>query len=181
MRSACLTMSGVRHLAATLLLVAAFGSSLPTAGAATESEDHVARGHRRINGTVTAKGGALVLQTSEGATHQLNPNLSRRHGHEPFKTGDEVIAVLDENNYIIDMHPKGEAGSHQWVTGRLVHVGKTRKEIKLQTAEGEKVFPLAEIGLKTKSLANGSPVTIEINEAGVVIDLHEADIGTKQP
>jgi hypothetical protein len=51
----------------------------------------------------------------------------------------------------------------------------------LQTAEGEKVFPLAEIGLKTKSLANGSPVTIEINEAGVVIDLHEADIGTKQP
>ena len=174
------TMTGVTHLAATLLLVAAFGSSLATAGTATENEDHVAQGHRRISGIVTAKGGALVVETPEGATHQLNANLSRRHGHEPFKAGDEVIAVLDENNYIIDMHPKGETGSHQWVTGRLVHVGKTKKEIKLQTADGEKVFPLAEIGLKTKSLANGSDVTIELNEAGVVIDLHEADIGIKK-
>lgn len=175
------TMTGGKHFAATLLLVAALGSSLPTAGATTENEDHVARGHRRISGTVTTKGGALVVQTPEGATHQLNANLSRSHGHEPFKAGDEVIAVLDENNYIIDMHPKGEAVSHQRVTGRLVHVGKTKKEIKLQTAEGEKVFPLAEIGLKTKGLANGSHVTIELNEAGVVIDLHEADIGTKTP
>jgi hypothetical protein len=175
------TITDVRHLATALLLVAALSSSLPTGGAATENENDLAHGHRRISGIVTAKGGALVVQTPEGATHQLNANLSRRHGHEPFKAGDEVIAVLDENNYIIDMHRKGEAGLHQWVTGRLVHVGKTMKEIKLQTAEGEKVFPLAEIGLKTKSLANGSDVTIELNEAGVVIDLHEADIGTKKP
>ena len=173
-------MTGVRHFAATLLLVAAVGSSVPIADGATENEALVGHGHRRISGTVTAKGGALVVQTPEGATHQLNANLSRRHGHEPFKAGDEVIAVLDENNYIVDMHPKGEAGSHQWVTGTLVHVGKTRKEIKLETGEGEKVFPLAEIGLKTKSLANGSQVTVELNEAGVVIDLHEADIGTEK-
>jgi hypothetical protein len=144
----------------------------------TGTQDHVARGHREISGTVTVKAGALVVQTPEGATHQLNANLSRRHGHEPFKAGDEVIAVLDENNYIIDMHPKGEAGVHQLVTGTLVHVGKTRKEIKMQTTDGEKIFPMAEIGLKTKDLANGSRVTVELNEAGVVIDLHEADIGS---
>jgi hypothetical protein len=48
----------------------------------------------------------------------------------------------------------------------------------MQTTDGEKIFPMAEIGLKTKDLANGSRVTVELNEAGVVIDLHEADIGT---
>jgi hypothetical protein len=61
-----------------------------------------------------------------------------------------------------------------------VHVGKTRKEIKMQTAQGEKIFPMAEIGLKTKDLAHGSRVTVELNEAGVVIDLHEADVGTER-
>jgi hypothetical protein len=172
-------MNGVRHVAGLLLIAAVVG--LPAAPAATGSDDHVARGHREISGTVTVKAGALVVQTPEGATHQLNANLSRRHGHEPFKAGDEVMAVLDENNYIIDMHHKGEAGSHQLVTGRLVHVGKTRKEIKLQTAEGEKIFPMAEIGLKTKDLPNGARVTVELNEAGVVIDLHEADVGTTKP
>jgi hypothetical protein len=150
----------------------------PVAAAAAAEPDELSRGHRTITGVVTQKGGALVLTTPAGATHQLNANLSRHHGHEPFKAGDEVVAVLDENNYIVDMHLKGELGTHQLITGKLVHVGKTKKEIQLQTPEGEKVFSLAELGLKTKSLANGSMVTIEANEAGVVIDLHEADIGT---
>ena len=55
---------------------------------------------------------------------------------------------------------------------------ETKKEIKLQTAEGEKNFPLVELGLKTKDLPNGTLVTVEVNEAGVVIDLHQVDIGT---
>jgi hypothetical protein len=76
------------------------------------------------------------------------------------------------------MHLKGQKGTHQLITGTLVHVGKTKKEIKLQTPEGEKVFPLVELGLKTKDLPNGTLVTVEVNEAGVVIDLHQADIGT---
>lgn len=137
----------------------------------------LATGHRHISGVVTEKGGALVVTTPAGANHQINANLSRRHGHQPFKAGDEVIAELDENNYIVDMHLKGQEGQHQLVTGTLIHVGKTKKEIKLKTADGDKVFPLAEQGLKTKDLANGSLVTLELNEAGVVIDLHQADNG----
>jgi hypothetical protein len=95
-------MNGVRQVAGSLLIAAAVG--LVTVSAVAGTEDHVARGHREVSGTVTLKAGALVLQTPEGATHQLNANLSRRHGHDPFKAGDAVVAVLDENNYIIDMH-----------------------------------------------------------------------------
>jgi hypothetical protein len=48
-----------------------------------------------------------------------------------------------------------------------------KKEIKLQTAEGEKTFPLLLQETKTKALAEGAEVTVELNEAGTVIDLHE--------
>jgi hypothetical protein len=104
--------------------------------------------------------------------------MARRHGQEPFKSGDEVIVVLDENNYIVDMHLKGKEGTHQRVTGKLIHVGMTKNEIKLQTPDGEKVFPLTEQAQKTKGIPDGTLVTVELNEAGAVIDLHRADTGS---
>jgi len=70
------------------------------------------------------------------------------------------------------------------VTGKLVHVGMVNKEIKLQTADGEKVFPLTEQGQKTKGIPDGALVTVELNEAGAVIDVHRASTGsgnTKDP
>jgi hypothetical protein len=145
--------------------------------AATETDD-LSRGHSTFSTIVTKKAGALVVTTPNGATHQLNENMARRHGQEPFKAGDEVIVVLDENNYIVDMHLKGMEGKHQLVTGKLIHVGMTKNEIKLQTPDGEKVFPLTEQAQKTKGIPDGTLVTVELNEAGAVIDLHRADTGS---
>ena len=85
--------------------------------------------------------------------------------------------MLDENNYIVDMHLKGKEGTHRQVTGKLIHVGRMNKQIKLQTPDGEQVFPLAEEGQKTKGMEEGELVTVELNEAGTVIDMHRADIG----
>ena len=78
------------------------------------------------------------------------------------------------------MHLKGLAGQHQLVTGKLIHVGMIKKEIMLQTSDGEKVFPLTEQGQKTKGMAEGTVVTIELNEAGAVIDVHRADTGGRK-
>ncbi|MCK6498838.1 MAG: hypothetical protein L6Q38_05100, partial [Nitrospira sp.] len=103
--------------------------------------------------------------------------MARRHGQEPFKAGDELIVVLDENNYIIDMHLKGKEGTHRNITGKLIHVGRMKRQIKLQTPDGEQVFPLAEERQKTKGMAEGELITVELNEAGMVIDMHGADIG----
>ncbi len=139
--------------------------------------DELARGHTQFSSLVTKKAGALVVTTPNGATHQLNENMARRHGQKPFKAGDEVIVVLDENNYIVDMHLKGQGAQHQFVTGKLIHVGRMKKQIKLQTPDGEKVFPLAEEGQKAKGMEEGEVVTVELNEVGTVIDMHRADIG----
>ena len=79
------------------------------------------------------------------------------------------------------MHLEGEKGEHKFVTGKLIHVGKMNKEIKLQTAEGEQSFPLLLQETKTKALAEGTEVTVELNEAGTVIDLHKGKhVGQKK-
>ena len=149
----------------------------PNADAGNETEN-LPRGHQKITGVIMEKGGGLVLTTPGGAMHQINANISHRHGHAPFQAGDEVTAVLDENNYIVDMHLKGHEGEHQFVTGKLIHVGLTKNQIKLQTADGERVFPLTEQAQKTKGMPDGALVTVELNEAGAVIDLHRADTGS---
>jgi hypothetical protein len=150
---------------------------VPSAVSAAAETNSLSKGHTEFTSIVTKKAGALVVTTPNGATHQLNENMARRHGQKPFKAGDEVIVELDENNYIVDMHFKGKKGQHQHVTGTLIYVGKMKNQIKLQTSDGEKVFPLTEQGQKTKPIAEGTLVTIELNEVGAVIDLHPADIG----
>lgn len=166
----------LRYFALPIVIASLLLVSL-SATAATETED-LPRGHTQFTSIVTKKAGALVVTTPNGATHQLNENMARRHGQKPFKAGDEVIVVLDENNYIVDMHLKGQEGQHQHVTGKLIHVGMTKNQIKLQTPDGEKVFPLTEQAQKTKGMPDGALVTVELNEVGAVIDLHRADIGS---
>ena len=136
--------------------------------------------HQKRTGVVTkGSSGALDVKTADGASFQLNPNLAKRPGHVAPKEGDEVTFVLDENNTVIDMHPKGEEGSHKFVTGKLIYVGKMKNEIKLKTADGEQMFPLERLEVKTKPIPEGTMVTVELNEAGTVIDLHRADEGKK--
>jgi len=154
---------------------------VPSVVSAATGTDGLSEGHTEFTSIVTKKAGALVVTTPNGATHQLNENMARRHGQKPFKAGDEVIVELDENNYIVDMHLKGKKGQHQQVTGTLIYVGKMKNQIKLQTSDGEKVFPLTEQGQKTKPIAEGTLVTVELNEVGAVIDLHPADIGRAKP
>jgi hypothetical protein len=142
----------------------------------TDSND-ISKGHREVTGIVKAdKGGILTVETPTGK-YTLTQNAARQHGHEVPKVGDEVTLVLDENNIVIEAHPKGEMGTHQFVTGKLEYVGKMKKEIKLHTPEGVKVFPLGRLEIKTKPIKEGDMVTVEVNEGGTVIDLHPATKG----
>jgi hypothetical protein len=143
--------------------------------AVADSAEEKHAGHKEITGVVVQKAGALAVKAPDGATYQVNPNVERRHGHGQFKEGDEVSVMVDENNNVIDMHLKGQAAAHQFVTGKLVYIGKMKKGIKLQTAEGDKEFPLERLEVKTGGIPEGTMVTVELNEAGTVIDLHRAD------
>ena len=144
--------------------------------APSSAADNTTVAHKKQTGGVTKTGPeSLAIKTPEGTTYQLNDGLSKRHGHAALKEGEEVTFVLDENNTVIDVHPKGQEGGHKFVTGKLIYVGKMKNEIKLQTKDGEQVFPLERLEVKTKPIPEGTPVTVELNEAGTVIDLHKAD------
>jgi len=54
-----------------------------------------------------------------------------------------------------------------------------KNQIKLITSEGEKVFPLERQEIKTGGIEEGAVVTVELNEAGTVIDLHRGEGGAK--
>lgn len=131
--------------------------------------------HRTINGVVLSeRSGLLTVKTETGTQVSIAASASGRHGHRIPKVGEDVTLTMDENNTVIDVHPKGEEGQHRFVTGKLKYVGKMKPEIKLETAEGDRTFPLGRQEIKTGTLEEGSLVTAELNEAGTVIDLHRA-------
>ena len=169
------------NVTSTVFYCALFLAMLAYPVASNAAKVEQQENHKAISGVVTKAAGGLAIKTAQGTTYQLNENQAQRHGHEPFKEGDEVTFLLNENNAVIDVHLKGREGEHQYVTGKLIHLGKMQKEIKLATAEGEKTFPLAGLEAKTKGIEEGTPVTIEVNEAGTVIDVHRAAVGADKP
>ena len=131
--------------------------------------------HRTINGVVIAeKSGLLTVKVPDGTTMSVTTKASETHGHTVPKVGEEVTLIFNENNNVIDMHPKGAEGAHGFVTGKLIYVGKMKPEIKLQTPQGDKTYPLVRQDIKTGGIEEGALVTAELNEAGAVIDLHRA-------
>ncbi|MEP7152227.1 MAG: hypothetical protein ABI856_10985 [Nitrospira sp.] len=139
--------------------------------------DTLSEGHKKVSGVVTVIKGDIVTVKTDTGTLFLNQNDARRHGHAEWKKGDEATILVNENNDVIEAHHKGDEGHHHFYTGKLVHMGKMKKEIKLETIDGEKVFPLGRIDMKTKPLEEGEVVTVEVNEAGTVIDLHRGAHG----
>ncbi|WP_447971103.1 hypothetical protein [Nitrospira sp. M1] len=149
------------------------------AGVGQADSSAVSEGHSKATGVVTAVKGDFVTVETKAGNHMLNQKNARRHGHAEYKVGDEVTMVLDENNTVIEAHLKGEEGHHHFYTGKLVYMGKMDKHIKLETAEGEKTFPLGRLEIKTKNIEEGAVVTVEVNEGGTVIDLHRGEHAEK--
>jgi len=165
------------RLVATCLMgfIALVGTMTIMPLAAQAEGTHAGKHHMNVTGTVTeVKSGILTVKTPVGVL-TLNQNVEQRHGHDAFKVGDQVSIWVNENNTVIDVHQKGKDGVHRFVTGKLVYVGKMKKEIKLWTPEGDKVFPLDRLEVKTGGVEEGALVTVELNETGTVIDLHRAE------
>lgn len=83
----------------------------------------------------------MAVKSENGTIYQLSENEARRQGRA-FKPGDKVNVTVNENNAIVDIHVEGQKGKHTFVTGKLIHVGQMKKDIKLQTVEGDRSFPL---------------------------------------
>ncbi len=121
----------------------------------------------QAQGVVERIQSGVIFVKAPAATYRLNA----KSAPSGIKVGDEISLWVNEENMVVDHHMKGQAHAHRLISGKLIYVGKTKKEIKLWTPEGEKVFPLERLEVKAKPIKEGSTITVEVNEAGTVVNL----------
>lgn len=86
---------------------------------------------------------------------------------------DEMTLWVNENNVVLNYHRAGEPMHRRFVTGVLHYADRTKSHIKLWTPEGEKIFSLSH-GEKAGLLQEGRPITVEISEAGAILDFWQS-------
>ena len=101
--------------------------------------------------------------------------ISAKTAPSDAKVGDRVTLSLNQENMVIDHHREGHGKAHRLMTGKLIYAGKTKNEIKLWTPEGERIFPLERMEVKTKPIDEGAFITVELNEDGTVVDLWKTE------
>jgi hypothetical protein len=139
-----------------------------------DEHPHVQSGyHLTLDGVVTKiQSGLAYVKTPVGQY-----TIPMKQAPPDAAVGDEVTLWLNEENMVIDHHGKHKnvAGTHRLITGKLIYTGTTKNQIKLWTPEGEKVFPLERMEVKTKPIPEGSMIVVEVDEKGTVIDLKKAE------
>jgi len=128
--------------------------------------------HMKLDGEVTEIRSGLITVKTPVARYTIAANTAPQDA----QVGDKVTLWVNQENIVVDHHRRGAEGVHRFITGRLIYVGRTKKEIKLWTPEGVKVFPLERLEVKAGGIEERALVTVELNENGTVIDLHRADI-----
>ncbi|HJU06006.1 MAG TPA: hypothetical protein VJ692_12720 [Nitrospiraceae bacterium] len=122
-----------------------------------------------LHGIVTEIRSGMIFITTPAVEYELLASVAPRDA----APGDDVTVWVNDDNVVLDPHRKGDAPRHRFITGKWPQAGKA-KEITLWTPEGDKIFSLQTIEIKTSHIQGGRLVTIEINEAGTVIDLWES-------
>lgn len=136
---------------------------------------HMKAGHKKVEGVVTElRSGLYTVKTPAGATLTLTEKEALRHGHSAPKIGDKWILWVNEGNLVMDAHPKGEAANaHRYISGKLASIDNDKSQMTLSTSGGVKSFKLKRESRMFRDIAVGTPVTIEVNESGEVIDIHK--------
>lgn len=126
----------------------------------------------QVDGTVTKFDASLAYVKTPAGQY----TLLKKYAPADAAVGDHVSLWINEEGMVIDVHgkDKAKAGTHRLIFGKLIRTGPNKNQIKLATPEGEKVFPLERMEIKTKPIADGDNIVVELNEEGTVIDLRKA-------
>ncbi|QPD05100.1 MAG: hypothetical protein Nkreftii_002874 [Candidatus Nitrospira kreftii] len=124
----------------------------------------------KLEGVVASiKSGQVFVQTSGGRY-----SVTAKSAPHDVKVGDKLTVWVSSNNVVVDHHAKGTEGVHRLITGKLTSASGDMKEITLITPEGERTFAVQHGESKLSGMKEGMPITIELNEAGHVIEIRKA-------
>ena len=136
---------------------------------------HMKAGHKKVEGVVSeVKSGLYTVKTSTGTTYTLANSASVRHGHGVPKVGDAMTLWVNEGNMVMHANAKGEFDqAPRFISGTLSSIDYGHSQVTLSTSQGKEHFKLKPESRMFREMAAGSPITIEVNEAGEVIDIHK--------
>jgi hypothetical protein len=124
----------------------------------------------RLEGVVAdIKSGLVFVQTSVG-----HYSVTTKTAPPDVAVGDKLTLWVSSDNVAVDHHAKGKEGVHRLITGKLSYASGDLREIKLMTPEGERTFSVQHGETKLSGMKEGTPITIELNEAGNVIEIRKA-------
>ena len=132
---------------------------------------HIEPGFRiKLQGVVAdIKSGQVFVQTSVG-----HYSVTAKTAPDDIKVGDKLMLWVSSNNVVVDHHAKGKEGVHRLTTGKMTHASGDMKAITLMTPEGEQTFAVEHGESKLSGMKEGTSITIELNEAGKVIEIRKA-------
>lgn len=139
-----------------------------------EEVAHMKAGHKKVEGVVTeVKSGLIIVKSSSGATLTLTEAAAFRQGKAIPKVGDEMTLWVNEGNMVMDASPKGQPSqAPRFINGTLSSIDYGTSQMTLRTSGGDRGYSLRPESRMFKDIAVGSEVTIEVNEMGEVIDIH---------
>lgn len=139
--------------------------TLAAQGKATAAESQM-----KVQGKIVDIGADLIVIDTLTTSYTLTKKVAPLKA----KIGDTVTLWVTADHVVIDHHPQATEQRHRFVTGTLLNPG-SKKQIKLWTPEGNRVYSLEEHEAKTFHLRVGTMVAVEINEYDKVIDLRPVD------
>ncbi len=127
--------------------------------------------HMKLAGTVAKlKSGFVFLKTPIGIV-----TIGAKTGVRNVKVGHTLTLWAHDTNLVIDLQPNGAAApSARFLTGRLTYASPDRKAVTLWAPEGEQTFPTERGRAVLATLKEGTPITVEINDRGMVLDIRKA-------
>jgi hypothetical protein len=132
--------------------------------------------HKEVSGSVSKIESGMVFVKTTSGRRAISLSMANHHGLYTVHVGDELTLLVDEGNVAIDAYNKKYAPSpaHLFITGTLTYVSSDKKEMLLWTQEGEKPFAVEQGYSKFSVITVGTPITVELNDAGSVIDVQQA-------
>lgn len=131
---------------------------------ASGSEAHVL-----LSGTVSKlKSNFIFFRTPVGVI-----NVNAKIGIKNAKVGQTMTLHVHRHSVVADLMPaNGTAPVRRFITGPLAFSTTERTGVKLWTPDGEQTFPSDRGKATLAGAKEGSPITVELNGEGTVLDFH---------
>ncbi|WP_146216136.1 hypothetical protein [Nitrospira lenta] len=128
--------------------------------------------HVLLSGTVSKlKSNFIFFKTPVGVI-----NVNAKIGIKNAKVGQTMTLHVHHHSVVADLTPpNGAAPIRRFITGPLEFSTPDRTEVRFWTPAGEQTFPTDRGKSALAGAKEGSPITVELNGDGAVVDFYHSD------